>query len=65
MAIEVRRVRTLTDNERRTLFGWGKDIFGANNLNRKMRKRAHLAVGGGLGQEQRVEASIDPGQPEV
>ncbi len=28
-------------------------------------KRAHLAVGGWLGQEQRVEASVDPGQPEV
>ncbi len=26
---------------------------------------AHLAVGGWLGQEQRVEASVDPGQPEV
>jgi len=45
MAIEVRRVQMLTDDERRILFGWGKGIFGADSPNLKMRKfKWHVVV---------------------
>jgi hypothetical protein len=45
MTVEVRCVPALTDEERRTFFGWGRNIFGADDPHLKMRKaRWHVVI---------------------
>jgi hypothetical protein len=45
VTIEVRRVKTLSDDEKRQLFGWGTDVFGARGLNLRLREpEYHIVV---------------------
>lgn len=39
MTEEISQVHSLSDSERRKLFDWGDDIFGANNLNLRWRPK--------------------------
>lgn len=39
MAVEIRVSEALTDEERRTLFGWGENIFGAEDLQYRWRPK--------------------------